>query len=191
MSTAENQSTHPGLLARGYGLAQRLLCRLQRVSFNINRTHIHEARMPLMARHIRQRAAQHIGRLCSTGPAPLRLTPSSHSKPSRAMPDGTGEKCSRCCMVWKRRFAVLDSALSSRPCQTCGETGCHSFMLPAPETRVDTKDSAPARKPSQPDDSPPRRRNQPHNRALTARASQHVLAPAPHAASRQPRPLPA
>ena len=60
------------------------------------------------------------------------------------------------------------------------------FHATCPETRVDTKDSAPARKPFQPDDSPPRRRNQPHNRALTARASQHVLAPAPHAASRQP-----
>ena len=75
MSTAENQSTHPGLLARGYGLAQRLLCRLQRVAFNINSAHIHEARMTLMARHIRQRATQHIGRLCSTGPALVTLNP--------------------------------------------------------------------------------------------------------------------
>ncbi|SYD27221.1 Uncharacterised protein [Klebsiella pneumoniae] len=31
--------------------------------------------MPLMARHIRQRAAQHIGSLCSTGPALVTLNP--------------------------------------------------------------------------------------------------------------------
>ncbi|MNZ96924.1 hypothetical protein D3C78_1161410 [compost metagenome] len=75
MPAAEYQRAHPRVLTGFHPVAERLLRGFKLVCFNGDRPHIHQPIVPVMAGHIRQGLAQHVGSVRRARSAVIALHP--------------------------------------------------------------------------------------------------------------------